>query len=1021
MSYFINKDPTAVQDGGTGLEKTGDAGQVLTTISPGFLGWTTPLAPGTGTVTSVGATVPSFLSAGPPVTSSGSIAITLSGTALPVINGGTGLVAGGATNQVLTTTAPNVYGWRTPTTGTVTSVAAAVPSFLSITGSPITSSGTLTITLSGTALPVTSGGTGLTTVGTLNQVLTSNGTSPVWGSTISSLVAKDGVRVSFDPILIDNNVGLQVGRANYSGNISNQMAMYLIGADEGFFQVSCGEANGECVLYVGIYGDWIFGNGQTARYMNHTTKTRILRDGVSEGNFASNHPFQVQTPIGTPRAIQMGYQDSTDTAYIQSINSSNSLKPLLIKASTTTIQNPLILSSALPITSGGTGLNTPGPNNTRLTSDGTNLSWQTFTTGTVTSVAASVPSFLSITGTPITSSGTLAIGLSGTALPVSSGGTGLSTVGTNGFILTVVGGAPSWQPAPTVTSTFSAITVANGATFIFDTKVFTATAGIQMGREGNAQVLQSYGLDESRIRLKNFYEADILELYMGIYGDWIFGSSSTVRFLNHQCKTRILRDGVSGGNFAANHPFQIQTITGTARAIQMGYQDSTDTAYIQSMDTSNTLKPLLIRSSSLTLSSPLATGSGGTGLSTNGVAGQVLTTVSPGVLGWQAVPTATSNFTAITVGSGATFQGGSAFAFPVSTPGTYIGKDSTTASAESIKIIGAFPNLTLKNTSLVNAQLNPSLLQVFNDSGFPQPFTISASSLTYQTTIPTFTILDTSTAKSTSFIQNGTNLTIGNNSQTNTITITEDTSVTGSFSVTGPLTLTGDQTTTGRQKIIFNSNAGGSETDFHAFEIQDTSAENSSSMQIGTESLGSNYGYINCTGAGTTTPLFLNIRNDGLVQMNRFAVHSLTVNSFVGMTEANRNSTGAGNGALNFGSDSPGGGQWCTFYSGSSAIGSIYRNGLGTTVFASTSDYRMKTEIEPVSGSLDKILKLEPKSYFFNNSSTRGTGFIAHELQQVFPNAVTGEKDGEKMQQVDLSYLIPHLVKAIQELKALIQ
>ena len=45
-------------------------------------------------------------------------------------------------------------------TGSVTSVAATVPTFLSIAGSPITTSGTLAITLSGTALPNTSGGTG---------------------------------------------------------------------------------------------------------------------------------------------------------------------------------------------------------------------------------------------------------------------------------------------------------------------------------------------------------------------------------------------------------------------------------------------------------------------------------------------------------------------------------------------------------------------------------------------------------------------------------------------------------------------------------------------------------------------------------------------------------------------------------------------------------------------------------------------------------------------------------------------
>lgn len=52
------------------------------------------------------------------------------------------------------------------------------------------------------------------------------------------------------------------------------------------------------------------------------------------------------------------------------------------------------------------------------------------TTGTVSSVAMTVPSFLSVSGSPITSSGTLAVSLSGTPLPVANGGTGITSFGT---------------------------------------------------------------------------------------------------------------------------------------------------------------------------------------------------------------------------------------------------------------------------------------------------------------------------------------------------------------------------------------------------------------------------------------------------------------------------------------------------------------------------------------------------------------------------------------------------------------
>jgi hypothetical protein len=64
-----------------------------------------------------------------------------------------------------------------------------------------------------------------------------------------------------------------------------------------------------------------------------------------------------------------------------------------------------------------------------LTTNGTEVSWGTVSgTGTVTSVAATVPAFLSVSGSPITSSGTLAITLSGTALPAANGGTGATSL-----------------------------------------------------------------------------------------------------------------------------------------------------------------------------------------------------------------------------------------------------------------------------------------------------------------------------------------------------------------------------------------------------------------------------------------------------------------------------------------------------------------------------------------------------------------------------------------------------------------
>ena len=124
---------------------------------------------------------------------------------LDVANGGTGtatpaIVAG--TNVTVTGTWPNQTVNASSGSGTVTSVAASVPTFLSIAGSPITTSGTLAITYSGTALPIANGGTGtanpslvagtnITISGTWpNQTINSSGGG---SGTVTSIIAGTGL------------------------------------------------------------------------------------------------------------------------------------------------------------------------------------------------------------------------------------------------------------------------------------------------------------------------------------------------------------------------------------------------------------------------------------------------------------------------------------------------------------------------------------------------------------------------------------------------------------------------------------------------------------------------------------------------------------------------------------------------------------------------------------------------------------------------------------------------------------
>jgi hypothetical protein len=99
-------------------------------------------------------------------------------------------------------------------------------------------------------------------------------------------------------------------------------------------------------------------------------------------------------------------------------------------------------------------------------------------------------------------------------------------------------------------------------------------------------------------------------------------------------------------------------------------------------------------------------------------------------------------------------------------------------------------------------------------------------------------------------------------------------------------------------------------------------------------------------------------------------------------------------------------------------VGSISVTTTATT-YATSSDYRLKQNVEPMVGGLAKLAQLKPSTFEFKiEPNVRVEGFLAHEVQAVVPQAVTGEKDGEEMQGLDMSKLVPVLVAAVQELSA---
>ena len=107
----------------------------------------------------------------------------------------------------------------------------------------------------------------------------------------------------------------------------------------------------------------------------------------------------------------------------------------------------------------------------------------------------------------------------------------------------------------------------------------------------------------------------------------------------------------------------------------------------------------------------------------------------------------------------------------------------------------------------------------------------------------------------------------------------------------------------------------------------------------------------------------------------------------------------------------------------SSTVGSISIT-TTATAYNTSSDYRLKNTIAPMTGALAKVALLKPCTYKWNADGSGGEGFIAHELAEICPHAVVGGKDevdanGNPVYQgIDTSFLVATLTAAIQELKA---
>ena len=117
-----------------------------------------------------------------------------------------------------------------------------------------------------------------------------------------------------------------------------------------------------------------------------------------------------------------------------------------------------------------------------------------------------------------------------------------------------------------------------------------------------------------------------------------------------------------------------------------------------------------------------------------------------------------------------------------------------------------------------------------------------------------------------------------------------------------------------------------------------------------------------------------------------------------------------------------------TFVNGNGTVGIISTSGSSTT-YSTSSDYRIKENVEDMTGAIDRVKQLSPKRFNFiaDDTNTLVDGFLAHEAQSVVAEAVTGthnevdDNDNPVMQGIDQSKIVPLLTGALKEAIAKIE
>jgi hypothetical protein len=355
----------------------------------------------------------------------------------------------------------SVNGYTGTVVLTQTDISGTVPTSRTITaGTGLTGGGDLTAnrTLAIDSTVVTLTGTQTLT----NKTLTAPKIDLINDTNGNEILGLSPTTSAVDYLTVKNGIGVGVPLHVYADGTSANIGLHIQPKGTGLVTISDGTD---------------FNKGIRFRSSSSAASAITLLDAVSTAGRVVTLPDATTTLVG---------RDTTDTLTNKSIsgttntlsniaNASLTNSAITINGTSTSLGGSINVGTVTSVTGTSPVVSSGGATpaismpvaTTSVSGYLSSTDWTTFNSkglGSVTSVAASVPSFLSITGSPITTSGTLAISYSGTALPAANGGTGLTASGTNGNILTSNG--TTWVSQAPVTATAS-----------YTRTSFTATVG----------------------------------------------------------------------------------------------------------------------------------------------------------------------------------------------------------------------------------------------------------------------------------------------------------------------------------------------------------------------------------------------------------------------------------------------------------------------------------------------------------------------------------------------------------------